>query len=118
MWCLALVLLWVQVLLKLDTELLAEWCKLLKVLLVLALVLDLCLNSCYAELAPSSYTSYLSLSPGVSEAYNPTFGMPLRRPPKMACDLPSNTLTAVGKSLTRRAALSAATMTDGAGTRS
>lgn len=36
-----------QVLLELDAELLAQWAQLLEVLLVLALVLDLGLDSCF-----------------------------------------------------------------------
>jgi hypothetical protein len=80
---------------ELDAELFPDALELSEVLVVLALVLDLCLDACK----------------GMARQYVVRVG-------EEWDDAPSKILTAVGKSLTLRAALRAATMTEGAGTKS
>jgi hypothetical protein len=80
---------------ELDAELFPDALELGKVLVVLALVLDLCLDAWKERVCQHVV--------GIGEVWD---------------DAPSKILTAVGKSLTLRAALRAATMTEGAGTKS
>lgn len=99
----------VQVLLQLDTKLLAQRLELLEVLLVLLLVLDLGLDACwwwFEALANGTCVCTLMLDVGYSSSLSAKY------------DVPSKIRTAVGKSLTLRAALSAAVHTEGEGTRS
>lgn len=110
----------VQILLQLDSQLLAQGLKLLEVLLVLLLVLDLGLNTCVAVMLVGG-----NMRPGDSgvTAIDACSGMPLGVDGLAGLrhgtqNIPSKIRTAVGKSLTRRAALSAAVHTEGEGTRS
>jgi hypothetical protein len=80
---------------ELDAKLFPDALELGEVLVVLALVLDLCLDAWKERVCQHVV--------GVGEVWD---------------DAPSKILTAVGKSLTLRAALRAATMTEGAGTKS
>jgi hypothetical protein len=96
-------LLGIHVLLEHDAELLAQRLELSQVLLVLALVLDLGLDACLGGQSVSVRTCGSS-----SGGYVPHWGVVV----------PSKTRTAVGKSLTLRAARRAADRTAGEGTRS
>ena len=90
-----------KLLLEHHAELFPDALQLLEVLVVLALVLDLGVDACAAVLVRAPESAQVGT---------------LRR-----CDeqnVPSNILTAVGKSLTRLAALRAAMTTLGEGTRS
>lgn len=87
----------VEVLLEGDAELLAEGLELLEVLVVLALGVDLGLDAC-----------------GLLVHHRGKWHVAGR----CGFDVPSKMRTAVAKSLTRRAALRAAAMTEGEGTRS
>lgn len=90
----------VQVLLQLDAQFLAQGLELLEVLLVLLLVLNLGLDAYGKPVSMSSASMCLCV------------------PVCTARFVPSKIRTAVGKSLTLRAALSAAVQTPGEGTRS
>lgn len=99
----------VQVLLQLDAKLLAQRLELLEVLLVLLLVLDLGLDACrwwFEALANGTVRLYVDVDVCYSFSLSAKY------------DVPSKIRTAVGKSLTLRAALSAAVHTEGEGTRS
>jgi hypothetical protein len=85
----------VHALLQIDAQLFPYWLEFFHVLVVLALVLYFCFDACVIYQNPKQYISCCRVY-----------------------DIPSNILTAVGKSLTLRAALRAAIMTEGAGTRS
>jgi len=89
-----------ELLLEHHAELFPDALQLLEVLVVLALVLDLGVDACAAVLVCAPECAYLPLQCCGEE------------------NIPSNILTAVGKSLTRLAALRAAMTTLGEGTRS
>jgi hypothetical protein len=91
-----------KVLLEHHAELFPDALQLLEVLVVLALVLDLCVDACGAVLVLALVVRLAGASNG----------------PASMANVPSNILTAVGKSLTRLAALRAAMTTLGEGTRS
>lgn len=88
-----------ELLLEHHAELFPDALELLEVLVVLALVLDLGVDACSCVSGRSSLR--------VGDLFSQRAG-----------DIPSNILTAVGKSLTRLAALRAAMTTLGEGTRS
>ena len=87
-----------ELLLEHHAELFPDALQLLEVLIVLALVLDLGVDSC-AEVLVCALQGVIAVL-------------------QWARNIPSNILTAVGKSLTRLAALRAAMTTLGEGTRS
>jgi hypothetical protein len=94
--------LWIQILLQANAQFFPQGLQLFQVLLVLATVLDLRLDTWYEE-------SMVNEWPG-------TRASAMR--PRFESYIPSKIRTAVGKSLTLLAAFSAAVRTEGAGTKS